>query len=284
MNEENKKSPHGMARARTKRTGRSKSLALSRPIMFAMAVILAIAVFLFWPRGGSTPTGIGERISVVTADSGLENNSLSSEPRSGDVNIENETSRLVPERVGGSPSAESAGVKTTEATASSGANDETTVGKPSADSRSATGPDATGADMAKSVTTDKTPSKPATRIETPTTTPTPSEPVTSGATSLETAPRSAQKKSTPTAMPRLQPSDQGSWAVQLGAYGKEENAQKVIDNLSAQGYRAHIRTINTSGGEILYKVWIGYFKNREEAATYAREHHQQIGEAIPVHR
>ncbi len=284
MNDENKNSPRGMARARKKRTGRSKSLALSRPIMFAMAVILAVAVFLFWPRGGSTPTGIGERMSVVTADSGLEDNSLGNEPRSGDVNIEDETSRLVPERVGGSPPAESTGAKTPETPASTGTSDEAGVGKPSAATRNVAGPDATAANVTKSVTTDKTDSKPVTRTEAPATTTSPSPPVTSAESSLETAPRSAQKKPTPTTTTRLQPSDQGSWAVQLGAYGKEENAKKAIDNLQAQGYRAHIRAINTSGGDILYKVWIGYFKNREEAATYAREHQRQIGEAIPVHR
>ena len=72
MNNEKPSRPSGgMARARAKRTGRSKSLPISRPIMFALALIVAGAIFLFWPRGESPPAGIGEQFSVVTAENSL---------------------------------------------------------------------------------------------------------------------------------------------------------------------------------------------------------------------
>lgn len=252
MNDEKKSPQRGMARARPKRSGRSKTLSISRPIMIGLALILAAAAFLFWPRGGGSPAGVGERMSVVTADTGADSMVPDGEPRSGEVTIENETSSLVPESVRSSQASEASRAENTTQTASA---------PPETEQESKTTEN-------KSVTE----SKPA--ATTQTTTPPPAM----------AQPRSAQKKQEPTAVPKIQPTESGSWAIQVGAFSKEENAQKQIQDLKSRGYPALMHAASAPGGDLLYKVWIGYFKNREEAATYARENRRQIGEAIPVHR
>ena len=242
MNDEKRSRPAGgMARARAKRTGRSKSLPISRPIMFALALIVAGAIFLFWPRGESPPAGIGEQFSVVTAENNLGSGGLSGEPRSGDVTIDDEVTPLVPEQ--------------TQSTPASGAK---------------TGSSTNGDTAAQ--TSAKTAS-PAPREESP-------------AKTTPQTPRSAHTKPAQQepVVPPLQPTVQGGWAIQLGAFGEEENAARLITKLEQQGYPTSMQTANTSSGEFLFKVWIGYFKTREDAATYARQHRRQIGEAIPVHR
>jgi len=252
MNDEKKSPQRGMAHARPKRSGRSKSLSISRPIMIGLALILAAAAFLFWPRGGGNPTGIGERMSVVTADTGTEGMVPDSEPRSGEVTIENETSSLVPESVRSLQASEASGAENTTQTASA--------------------PPKTQQESTTTANKSVTESQPA--ATTQATTPQPAM----------TQPRSAQKKPELSATPKIQPTESGSWAIQVGAFSKEENAQKHIQDLKSSGYPALMHAASAPGGDLLYKVWIGYFKNREEAATYARENQRQIGEAIPVHR
>jgi cell division septation protein DedD len=256
MNDENKSPRRGMARARPKRTGRSKNLKISRPIMIGVALILAAAAFLFWPRGGSSPTGIGDRMSVVTADTGNDAMVPGGEPRSGEVAIENETSDLVPEKV-----------KTTQAGTDKPASSE---------------PQATSDEV--KTTTKQEPAKADTRSTTTPTTKTASTTEATKSSPPATTPRSAQKKPEPTTISKIEPTASGGWAIQVGAFSKEENAQRNINDLKSKGYPALMHAASTSGGEILYKVWIGYFKNREEAAIYGRDHRRQLGESIPVHR
>jgi cell division septation protein DedD len=83
---------------------------------------------------------------------------------------------------------------------------------------------------------------------------------------------------------RVVPSDEGPWAVQVGAFGDENNAQALVTRLISQGYPARMRAASTSGGDIVFRVWIGYFASRSAAATFARQHRDQIGDANPVHR
>jgi len=251
------------SRSRTKRTGRSKSSPISRPIMIAVALIVCGAIFLFWPRGGSKPAGIGERISVVTAENTTGSSGLNSEPHSGDVTIDDQVPKLVPE-----PKEDGAAVKPSTATGPS-----TQATPPSAAPQK---------------------SQPAARQETPqpatSQANSPAEKQTSDAKSqtqiVPDTPRSARQQTeqqTPPEPP-LQPMDRGGWAIQLGAFGSEENAAKLINKLQQKGYITRLHTANTSSGGFLHKVWIGYFKTREDAVKYARQHRKQIGEAIPVHR
>ncbi|MBD3220815.1 hypothetical protein GF314_06195 [bacterium] len=100
-----------------------------------------------------------------------------------------------------------------------------------------------------------------------------------------TAPESVDDEPADTpAPPRIEPRERGPWALQLGAYGTEENADRFIRTLADRGIEAHARTANTSSGEIIYRVWVGWFDSRDQAEAYARQEKPRLGEAYPVHR
>jgi cell division septation protein DedD len=82
----------------------------------------------------------------------------------------------------------------------------------------------------------------------------------------------------------IQPRQTGGWAVQVGAYGSEVNAEAAASRLKDLGIDAQIRTISTSSGELIYRVWIGWFQSRDLALAYAKQERQRIGDAHPVHR
>jgi cell division septation protein DedD len=213
----------GSARRRSRFAAGRDGGRVSRPLLLAMIVILAGGAYLFWPRGGGAPTGIGEQLTVVTADS-----SLAAAPRSGSVEIQDQVQEIVPEQPSG------------------GARDEAREPEPAAE------PDAPA-------------EKPAT-----------TRPATREATSPP--PAAAEEK------PRIAPRPTGSWAVQVGAFQTEENAAKVVTDLAAKGVTAHVRAAGTSSGDIVYRVWIGWFSSRQEAVDYSKQERRTIGESYPVHR
>ncbi len=86
----------GTARRRARFAVKSDGGRISRPLLVAMIVILAGGAYLFWPRGGGAPTGIGEQLTVVTADS-----TATAAPRSGSVTIQEEQQAIVPETPSG---------------------------------------------------------------------------------------------------------------------------------------------------------------------------------------
>lgn len=93
------------------------------------------------------------------------------------------------------------------------------------------------------------------------------------------------RRQEPTAPPELlEPQASGPWAVQLGAYKTRENAEKVVTRLAEAGIKAHVRAANTSGGEMIHRVWVGWFKSRTDAQTFARQRKSALGDAYPVHR
>jgi cell division septation protein DedD len=112
---------------------------------------------------------------------------------------------------------------------------------------------------------------------------TPSRSASQSATGTET-PAVAKPATQAPAPAALQPSPDGAWAVQVGAFGNEANAEKLVGQLQKSGLKATVRTTDGAGGKLIHKVWIGYFDSREKAATFARQHRKQLGEAIPVHR
>jgi cell division septation protein DedD len=229
--------PRRPARRRNRLASEGRGARLSRPLAAAFILILAGAAYLFWPRGGGSPVGLGERLSVVTADS-----VVSSEPRSGAVDIDQEVQPLVAE-------------------------------KP-----------AEGATRAASVV--KPEQEPAAPVDTVTTTPA-AKPKPRPTPEPQPRPRPQPTTPPPPAAPaaeRLVPGPTGGWAVQVGAYGNEQNAEKVASDLQAAGIGAHVRAANTSDGELVYRVWIGWFTSRDQALSFARQERSRLGDAHPVHR
>jgi cell division protein FtsN len=92
-------------RSRAGRAGRGGNM--PRIMILALLVIVAGGAALFWPRGGSVPTGIGENQTIVT--SSAVNPDSSQPPRSGDVDINAEAvPTLTPEKEMGEKTASGA--------------------------------------------------------------------------------------------------------------------------------------------------------------------------------
>ncbi len=86
-----KKSGSRMRRAR-------KGRGLPRIMWVAIAVCIIGAVLIFRDQGGDVPTGIGEYQTVVTAPDTETQRPENSEPRSGDVDINDQAATLTPEK------------------------------------------------------------------------------------------------------------------------------------------------------------------------------------------
>jgi cell division septation protein DedD len=222
--QQRKPSDERSTRARSRYAGNPPDGRTPRIFLLAAAVVLVAAAVMFWPRSdGEIPTGIGERITVVTAvDSAIP---AGVAIRSGDVEIAKEQKPVIPEQPrDGKPRPEPAATETQ-------------------------------------------PERSANR-----------EKETAGARD-----RSAAATPRP-APPKITPQENGLWAVQVGAFGQEENAAALIAKLKRLGHPAKLRAAGTSGGEIVYRVWIGYFANRADAAAFAQQNRAEIGDGNPVHR
>jgi len=64
------------------------------------------------------------------------------------------------------------------------------------------------------------------------------------------------------------PEPQSFFTIQVGAYRVRSSAERVIRYLDRKGYHAFL-TEDTSGGQILFKVRVEKFKNRDQAAELA---------------
>ncbi|HKS57173.1 MAG TPA: SPOR domain-containing protein [Steroidobacteraceae bacterium] len=62
----------------------------------------------------------------------------------------------------------------------------------------------------------------------------------------------------------------GRWAVQVGTFSKEANAQRLVKQLRDQGQSAFVMPLK-SGGATLYRVRIGPMKDRASADAALRE-------------
>ena len=58
------------------------------------------------------------------------------------------------------------------------------------------------------------------------------------------------------------------YTIQIGAFQKKEEAEKIIDPLKSKGYPAFIKTVEIFGKGTWYRIRIGTFKTREEAKLY----------------
>ncbi len=85
--------------------------------------------------------------------------------------------------------------------------------------------------------------------------------------------------------PAVQPQATGPWLLQLGAFGQEENAEKMLVQLQTAGISALLRAGNLADGSLVYRVCIGYFATRDQAVRYGRENAKVLGgQGVPVHR
>jgi len=226
----------GTARRRARFSSGSGGDRFSRPVLAAMIVILAGGAYLFWPRGGGAPTGIGEQLTVVTADS-----AQGEAPRSGSVEIEDQVQPIVPEKPAGAAVAE-----------------QTRTPEPAAPERQPEPEPESAPEPAR------TPPRQSAGADRPKPT---------------TPPRTVEA-----AKPRIVPRPSGAWAVQLGAFQDEANAQQLVTELSAKGVIAHVRAAGTSSGDIVFRVWVGWFTNRQDALDYGVQERRIIGDSYPVHR
>ncbi len=89
--------------------------------------------------------------------------------------------------------------------------------------------------------------------------------------------------SSPAAEP-VKPLDSGPYVVQIGSFGKPENADQEAIRLQQAGWNAMVKVGNTSDGAIIYRVRIGYFKARGDAEAFIKQNRKQMSGAIAVHR
>ena len=74
--------------------------------------------------------------------------------------------------------------------------------------------------------------------------------------------KTAVEKSAPTT------STTGMWAVQLGSFGDQANAERLAADLRKQGFAAFLSQLSTSSGQ-LHRVRIGPQKDRDSAEAMA---------------
>jgi len=77
-------------------------------------------------------------------------------------------------------------------------------------------------------------------------------------------------------------SSTGMWAVQLGSFGDQENAERLAADLRKQGFAAFLSQLSTSSGQ-LHRVRIGPQKDRESAEAMAARLQKagQKGQVVP---
>ncbi len=82
--------------------------------------------------------------------------------------------------------------------------------------------------------------------------------------------------------PAATASTTGMWAVQLGSFSDQENAERLAADLRKQGFAAFLSQLSTSSGQ-LHRVRIGPQKDRESAEAMAARLQKagQKGQVVP---
>jgi DedD protein len=78
----------------------------------------------------------------------------------------------------------------------------------------------------------------------------------------------AEAKPEPNQTEATQVSSTGMWAVQLGSFSNQENADRLAADLRKEGYAAFLSQLETSKGK-LHRVRVGPQKDRAEAESMA---------------
>jgi len=107
----------------------------------------------------------------------------------------------------------------------------------------------------------------------PAPTSTPSKPVPVPAPQPETEAKPQPKPAPAPPQPKTPPapattSEQTgeTWLVRIGTFSQTENAQRVIDDLKAKGFKPETGAIATSKGKAM-RVWLGPFPDRDHAVS-----------------
>ncbi len=98
-----------------------------------------------------------------------------------------------------------------------------------------------------------------------------SEPVRSQPQRTQQRPSASQIADSET--PTIAQSATGMWAVQLGSFSNEQNAERLAADLRTQGYAAFLSKVDTGSGA-LHRVRIGPQKDRDSAETVATKLNQ----------
>jgi cell division septation protein DedD len=61
------------------------------------------------------------------------------------------------------------------------------------------------------------------------------------------------------------------YTIQIGAFHDLENARDLLENLKRDGLDAYFTRLDTKKGGILYKVFVGHFTDKKEAAQFFKE-------------
>ena len=135
-------------------------------------------------------------------------------------------------------------------------------------------------DQATTLTPEKPAGEPSGQTGDKTASPPPDKQVTTSKTTTKTA----TTKPTKPARQLIKPAPRGPYMVQTGSFGDPENADKEASRLKKLGIDARVKMGNTSDGNIIYRIRIGYFKSRTEADAYIRQNRKNMPNAIPAHR
>lgn len=100
---------------------------------------------------------------------------------------------------------------------------------------------------------------------------TPAPTIEDAAPQVSSPPAVAQPAVEPTpAIPDEPSSSTGMWAVQLGSFSNQENAERLAAELRAAGFAAFLSRLSTDSGS-LHRVRIGPQKDRESAEKIASQ-------------
>jgi len=98
--------------------------------------------------------------------------------------------------------------------------------------------------------------------------PAPSPPAEQAADSDAAPASAAPVASSPPAEP-AKPAEAGGWVVQVGAFGSGDAARRLVDELSAAGFEAHVAPV-TRSGRTLHRVRVGPVAERAAADQLAQ--------------
>jgi DedD protein len=96
-------------------------------------------------------------------------------------------------------------------------------------------------------------------------------------------PRTESARSPPAEPAAKGPATSGSFVVQLGTFGKRENADRLVRDMTTKGFSAFVVPTNTNGHE-LFRVRVGPARDRAAAEALAEQLKRagQSGSIVPI--